>query len=513
MIDFARQIAVRYGWLIFAMVVGAILRFHDLEAESLWLDEWLSLESARKPLWSIIGPDAAMGTDPPFYIAILHVWIRLMGESEGSLRSPSVIFGVLSVGMIYGVGRLLGGQWVAALAAMMLAVSPLHVKYSQDARMYTLFTLLALMAMYSVAWITTRKSGDEDQRGVSSLDVRTRASRFVVPMYVWILYVVGAGASMLTHMTGLFVPIASNMVIALWWWPRRRETGTFVRRWTVAQFVCLLFPLSWAPAYLRQATVSVKIFWMESLTLDAVIDAVTTVYLPQYFWRLAMPAGLLILALALYGIWRSRGDRVRTYFLVGYWLLTPLMALIISLRRPIFLSRPLIWTSAALYVAVAMGVSSLPSKALRWLMAVAIIGIGLKGTMNYHSWYSNEPWDKVVHFVSDQTIEGDLVLHALEYRSAPYQYYFRGDLAKHLDAASNFTVQESDITRLKSIAAQHRRVFLVASYSMLVDPKHQITQTLAQLGSLKIDKEFKGTHGSIRVQVFEMHPPAARSEP
>jgi len=84
--------------LLAILLMGLFLRIYDLSNESLWLDEGFSIRFANLSLYQIFFlPE----TNPPLYYIILHWWINLFGDSEFSVRFPSVIFGFLSIFMVY----------------------------------------------------------------------------------------------------------------------------------------------------------------------------------------------------------------------------------------------------------------------------------------------------------------------------------------------------------------------------------------------------------------------------
>ena len=93
-----------YGYLplLAILLIGYFLRVYDLSNESIWLDEAFSIVSAKLNLSQIFfRPE----TNPPLYYSILHLWINLFGDSEFSVRFPSVLFGSLSIFMVYKVGN------------------------------------------------------------------------------------------------------------------------------------------------------------------------------------------------------------------------------------------------------------------------------------------------------------------------------------------------------------------------------------------------------------------------
>ncbi len=76
--------------------------------------------------------------------------MRLAGLSEWALRFPSVFFGVLMIPLAYALGRRLFGRVAGNLAALLAALHPLWLYYSQEARMYTLLTALGMLAGYAL---------------------------------------------------------------------------------------------------------------------------------------------------------------------------------------------------------------------------------------------------------------------------------------------------------------------------------------------------------------------------
>lgn len=92
----------------------------------------------------------ARDVHPPLYFWVLHVWVRLAGTSEFAIRLLSVFFGVLSSLVIYSITWQLTRRRVAATVVMLLIiVSPFHIEWSQDARMYTLATMFAGIFVYA----------------------------------------------------------------------------------------------------------------------------------------------------------------------------------------------------------------------------------------------------------------------------------------------------------------------------------------------------------------------------
>src|SRR5262245_2648567 len=182
------------------VVMAAALRLPRL-GESLWFDEVLYstryAASSLDSLWRLFLTDPSA----PLYRVLLFFWVKVFGDSELSVRAPSLLFGIASIGLTYRIARTFGSPWVALLAAAFLCFAPAHVWYSQEATPYamTLFFLLATV----LAWLRLRADP-------------TRTARYAI-------YCVALLATVFTHyFAALFLLPLTLMSLRLERWPRRR---------------------------------------------------------------------------------------------------------------------------------------------------------------------------------------------------------------------------------------------------------------------------------------------------
>jgi mannosyltransferase len=102
---------------------------------------------------------------PPLHTVLVHLFIQLFGRGEAPVRLPSVIAGTISIPLMFGVVRTWLGPAMALLAACLLAISPLHVWYSQEARPYALFMAIALASLWFAQRLLQRPTGRLFQAG------------------------------------------------------------------------------------------------------------------------------------------------------------------------------------------------------------------------------------------------------------------------------------------------------------------------------------------------------------
>lgn len=142
--QFSRQSAVLLLALITAM--GIILRVAGL-GQDLWIDEVATLDALRESTpWQLL---TTYGGANHHMLNSLLVWvsIKLMGETEWTVRLAAVFFGAATVPVMYWMGRLARFTRGEALAgALLLALSYHHIWFSQNARGYTGYIFFSLLA-------------------------------------------------------------------------------------------------------------------------------------------------------------------------------------------------------------------------------------------------------------------------------------------------------------------------------------------------------------------------------
>jgi mannosyltransferase len=146
----ARTRALGEWWPLAALVViAAALRLSTLDLQSFWYDEAFTPVHVLHPsLWATLRSVVHTENTPPLWYVIAWADSRAFGTGEIALRWPSALAGIATVPVAWAIGRELTGRRATAIAAAALvAVNPLFVWYSQEARAYALFVLMAAVAM------------------------------------------------------------------------------------------------------------------------------------------------------------------------------------------------------------------------------------------------------------------------------------------------------------------------------------------------------------------------------
>lgn len=422
-----RHLAPRVG----IIVLATLLRMGMLGNQSLWMDEAFSHLLATLPLdvaWQAAIADAV---HPPLYYLLLRPWLLLAGHSEFALRFPSALTGVLTTALLLRAGRVWLGRRAAWWAALLMALSPFHVWYSQEARMYAFLGLLAL-AVLMAFW-----------QALHSRGLRT-----------WAVLAGVSGLAYATHYFALYLPLVGFAFLLATFQRHHRALG----RWTMVQALAVLplaawlvalytvgggdFGIGWIPR--PQPTDLLRTLWSFGMAYDGRVTSL--VVAGMLVW-----GGLLAL-----GIWCGPGRGEARTLLALTLALPPLVTFLLSLRRPTYVDRFFIASLPSFLLLAAAGLACLPRPA-RWAVGLALIGLSLWGVVRLHSepLFVKEDWRGATAYVEAHETVGDaLALRHFQY-VVPWRYYYRGGLKPVAVTLNRQT------TPLEDIATRSERLWLI----------------------------------------------------
>jgi 4-amino-4-deoxy-L-arabinose transferase-like glycosyltransferase len=302
-----------------------VLRLAYLTFQPLWWDEGWSLYFATTDVGTLLDL-TAVDIHPPFYYSLLHLWIGVLGSSVFSAKLLSVLIGTATVPLLFATGRRLFGGAGGLLAAGMLTISPFHIYYSQEVRMYVLVTLLCLASFdFALRWRLA--SGDR-----------------IAGLGHWGLgsgYVLTATLALYTQYYAAFVLLALNMSMFICWLRGQRGVRKFLP-WLGAQAVVVLLYLPWlwyaGDKLVSYVRFKVRVEEDPSLSLATYLGRHLTAFnwghaeglLATWWWLGLLPLAVLIVCgcLALWRRARKEGGGhwvfgIRDWVLAtGHWPLT-----------------------------------------------------------------------------------------------------------------------------------------------------------------------------------------------
>lgn len=161
----------RAFWIVAGLTaLAAALRFATLGVQAYHHDEIVTASRVlRGDFWHAMDAVGFSESAPPLYYALAWLWTQLTGTGEFALRSLSALAGVATVPVAFLLGAELRGRRAGIVAAALVAVNPMLVWYSQEARGYALLVLLtSLSLLYFVRALDRGRRGDFGAWGVAS---------------------------------------------------------------------------------------------------------------------------------------------------------------------------------------------------------------------------------------------------------------------------------------------------------------------------------------------------------
>lgn len=409
------------------------LRAYHLSDRTIWFDEAFSYCMVERFSWWEMIDRTGRDVHPPFYYIVLRCWTACVGTSPVGLRSLSVAMGgatiigfyffcrdVFSAGCLDKNKRLQQcARSAALLAALLIAVSPSHIRWSYEARMYTLTTALLAFSTWML--------------------VRALHSPGAVGGW-WAAYCPTATAMLYTHNYAIFSFAAQIICVAGYFCRRRHRalSGPALLRAGGAFAVTIAIYSPWVEVLLRQKARVQTDYWIQPTGWLSVPQAWMSLLFPHNSARSGSDlealatAGCLLAAIAVFVL---RGG-------AGRWLVASMIVLPVALSVivsfvsvAIIVDRYFILAYMFLLCGAARLVASMPriGSGIALVLLVAESGAAL---LNYNKSVdvASAPGMRgAMEYIMARHKSGEpiVVLHPCIYLSA--RYYARGT-ATHLYA-------------------------------------------------------------------------------
>ena len=487
--------------LVLIVIAGTLFRLHLLTKRDLWVDEALSVVLAQLPwrdFWIALWNSQA---NMAFYYFLMRGWLHL-GDSEAAVRALSVLFGVATIPATYLLGKRLFGGKAAIVSATLSAINIFQIRYSQEARGYSLVMLLAVLSTY----FFLRSIGSPNQK------------RY------WVGYVLTSALGVYSHVFIYLVVMAHWLSLG---YARLRLIPRRSVVWAAAGFTLLTIPMNafillkdqGRPNWVPRPTFQLLLSFAKLFTGNGGI-ALLTAY-----------AALCLVA--VFGAYLSEGHRSPTFDvpwrvrLVAWWLLFPIAStVIVSFFRPIFYDRFMAISAPALVLLAGKGMTELDQLVprLRGFFSsslVLLIGLSVWGIHRYNMSPASQgdDWRLATRYVLAGQQPEDAVFLYRASGNWPFAYYLHRELEEQEVTSSPTVVfpfdptnpqQEPDSEQTSLAIRGRKRVWLILQHFEGVSGRlatlEMIQAALQQDYRLSQEQAFPGTTGPIRVLLYIRDP-------
>ncbi|MCD4690065.1 glycosyltransferase family 39 protein [bacterium] len=469
-------------WVVALTVAAAVLRFYRIGAQSFWVDELWTVKAAA--VGDTLSAAAVFtNVQGPAHAVLVHL-VSAVSRSEGGLRAISALFGTATVPLVYLLGAATVDRKTGVMAALLAAVSPFLIWYSQELRNYAMLIFFAAAATLAVWHIVSSRAGP------------------------WLGYGAAIALAGLSNLSAVFLAVA-HWVFAL---PRARSDRRFLAQWLITFAIVLVFLAPWVWGVTQ---------WVEA---DRVGERITTpvtdgdqellrgettftpMAIPYSFYVMiygysvgpsnaelhtarplvafghhkttVLPALALLTVAGLMGIvvfWR---DRLRFRLLAGT-VIVPIAAvtLLAVLNIKVFNPRYVAVMTPLVLVVVAAGVMRLPRVGM-WVVGTGIVVISLMGVANYfwNPTYWREDVRSAARYIEEREQDGDVVLVPVV--TDVFDHYHQGLSERFLLYPGQCMSDEEVAARVDDGTGGHKRVWFVQSRLWHADPDGRIASHL-----------------------------------
>jgi 4-amino-4-deoxy-L-arabinose transferase-like glycosyltransferase len=448
--------------LLLIVLLALVLRLVMLGERSLWYDEAFAVLFAEKGLdamrYGTLTPVAGGAADihPLLYYSTLNIWMNLFGQSVFAVRLWSALLGVATGVLMYLLGRALFTERAGLVAALITAIAPFHVQYSQEARMYALLGLLLVAATlcFLKGWraVDARLNVPYELRqsrsvlGRGDLPGRPYGKRIteddrqyssgrrvqIVAWGWWLAFGLLAGLAMYTQQLAAFYLVALGLVplLARRW---RQMSGV-----VAGALVAVVVYLPWLVNLPAQFEKVRAYYWLTPpnparplLTLRTFTTVALDIPPPA---SMIAVLGALFLALFLviqvvfYLRRRVQPDRKALLFTLWLAAAPPALMWLVSQWQPVYLERSLLPSALLFYLALAWLLTrgGLPRPVAGVIGGVMLVLAGI-GLFYHYTWsqFPNSPFPAAAAYIRAGWQPGDVIVHQNKLSALPLNFYAR----------------------------------------------------------------------------------------
>lgn len=357
----------RHGFSL-VLLFSLALRLFDLGSESLWYDEAFTSLIADLPFHNAL---AAVAGDvhPPLWYMIEWLVAHVFGNGKIAMRSPALLFGMLSLYQVYVYCSVINKKRLGTLAALIMGIMPSMLYYATEARMYALLAWLVLFVM-------------------TSIELRQ-----------WLRVSIGLVLLMYVHNLA-FIYVA---VLGSWFLLKAKK-----KAFRYAPLALAYLP--WLVVAYRQAQSMQSGFWIVPHGIGQIFYSLTyvTLFMRLPEW-LQLHASGFVIAITVIALWINRQEKRMTPVIAMIVIPPILLQIVSTLWLPVALERAILPSAACLAILLS---STLYKLLPRDLLKLAVVGVPILAC-SWVGYYSNDRYDfeGIARQVETVTVDHDAIYH------------------------------------------------------------------------------------------------------
>jgi 4-amino-4-deoxy-L-arabinose transferase-like glycosyltransferase len=481
-------------------LVGAVLRFYRLDAQSFWGDEAFSAIITAGNLRNVL--NNTWSVNPPAYFILLRLWRSVVGKSDFALRFPSAVLGILGIPLSYQLGRNIRSKQMGIWAAITTTVAPFHIFYSQEARMYT--QIHSLICIIMLAYV--RLWHDKNRRW-------------------WIVFALASTAGLLTHffagiaifiIGGHFCSLKLRSELLSWSPPRARDLvslPSWVDFIATTGAVLMLFGL-YLPRFLNQVQMYSSETWHPKPSMARLLGVPLALITSQFLKgsEQTIALGLVLSFVIIIGLQISRALWQRApsskwLFLLAMLFLTPpaILFLLAHVWKLVFTDRVLIVSVPAFYLLLAWSATHTRERKINRFILILLFILMLWGL---HNWYFNPAFAKppirdAVNHIQTSKLASAPVVHGTATSHRLFEHY-AVEIENHLLSGSPMAQRAENVLKQRGHQPIHPNAVPSNGFWYVFFPVHSLKFQYTQRDKFdaQFNREYEQSIDGIRLYYY-----------
>ena len=386
--------------LFLITALALLIQILYLDYKSLWRDEIWRIYISEFNLISILSsPDKS---HPPFYNIILHFFLYL-GKSEFIVRLPSVILSVLSVPLVYLVGKKFFDYQVGLISALLFASSPLALWYAQDANMYSLFVFFSLLSILTFY-----------------IAIQTSHLQF------WILFILFSLLNLYTHYFAFFIIVIQLLFIFLYMKRYSAQFSKFLISLLIIfiLFIPQLFNL-YQGYFLKLAEHQNTAWGIAPILFPKIIFL--DLAIGHSWWQgssLLDYIVILFLFLFFYGLIASYKDHQESVSFLAIWVFIPLLLAFLLSYKIDIATRYILFILPGFLISIAQALRLIKKNHYILFLTLLFIILSSNTICIYKSYNTPmEDWRSAAEFIKGNSHPDDAIIIVPSFATDPFIFY------------------------------------------------------------------------------------------
>lgn len=488
--------------LALILLLGSFLRIYGLGDESFWIDESATAYASQKGPSYIINniytkavlipeyfPEYVNkgGGEAPLYYILAAYWTKLFGLSEFKLRLLSALFGIMSIYLIFLVGKLLFNTRIGLISAFIIALNHQNIYYSQEARCYSMLVFFTLLSVYFLMRAL------HENRNI-----------------FWFGYSICSIILIYAHYLSFFILMFEYLYIAIFW----KSYKKYLKKSIISGLAIFVAYTPWIPVFLRQSMNTYysyySLFKPNLYNLASIFVQINSWVSPDFPTRIALRnmdiasipisgwfliATVLLITLLLgitflIGVFKYRKFAVSNIknkynvFLLLWFLIPIFVPFVLSIIFPTAtitgIVRYVLFATPAYYILASKGISEMRKHYK--LILILFVLLSIFPLYSYYSNFDKGQWVDVANYLKVHRQKDEFIIIHKEVAILPLSYYYP---IKNIEGVR-------DVEQAKLLTNGKNSFWLIYASEKYGDSKQEIKKYLDSVYKIDNQAEFVG---------------------